>query len=97
MTGDALLRSVAAALAEDSRLNSENHRFSSAESQLARLTEREDAVMRLVVAGLSNKEVAKHLGISHRTVEIHKAHLMKKLGASTLVDLLRIARDADLD
>lgn len=45
---------------------------------LSKLTEREKEVMKLAVKGLSNKEIAAYLGISHRTVEIHKSKIMQK-------------------
>ena len=60
-------------------------------AQLARLTERERDVFKGLAMGKTNKAVALDLGISPRTVEIHRAHLMEKLGASTLSDLIRIA------
>lgn len=71
-------------------------RNSSAASCLAGLTERERAVMRLAIQGLAHKEIARLLGISHRTVEIHKAHVMKKTGAASLMELARIAREAGI-
>jgi FixJ family two-component response regulator len=46
--------------------------------------------MGMVVAGLTNKEIARHLGISHRTVEIHRAKVMEKTGATNLLELARI-------
>lgn len=91
VTGDALLRSVATALDEGKRLNAANQANHSAASRLATLTEREREVMMLAAVGLPNKEIARRLGISHRTVEIHKARLMHKTGASTLIDLARLA------
>ena len=56
-----------------------------------RLTEREREVMELVVKGLSNKEIAKVLGISPRTVDIHRGQVMDKMKADSLPDLVRIA------
>jgi len=53
------------------------------------LTQREREVITLVLDGLSNKEVARKLGISHRTVEIHRARAMGKLGASSPAELIR--------
>jgi FixJ family two-component response regulator len=44
-----------------------------------------------VVAGLSNKEIAKQLGLSHRTVETHRTHLMYKMGATGLAELITMA------
>jgi FixJ family two-component response regulator len=54
------------------------------------LTSRELEIMGMVVAGLTNKEIARHLGISHRTVEIHRAKVMEKTGAPNLLELARI-------
>jgi FixJ family two-component response regulator len=56
---------------------------------LAALTERERGVMELLVQGMHNRDVAERLGISPRTVEIHKARVMAKLGARNLVELIR--------
>jgi len=53
------------------------------------LTEREREVLELLVQGLHNRDVAERLGISPRTVEIHKARVMGKLGARNLVELIR--------
>jgi FixJ family two-component response regulator len=91
VTGDALLRCVATALDESRRLNAATQANHSATSRLATLTEREREVMMLAAVGLPNKEIARRLGISHRTVEIHKARLMHKTGAATLLDLARLA------
>lgn len=55
----------------------------------ASLTPREREVMELVVAGRHNREIALDLGISVRTVEVHKARMMEKLHATTVADLVR--------
>jgi RNA polymerase sigma factor (sigma-70 family) len=60
------------------------------ESQLARLTEREREVVLLLAEGLHNVEVAERLAISPRTVEVHNARIMAKLGATNLAQLIRI-------
>lgn len=60
------------------------------EERLARLTRREREVMELVVAGEPNKNVAARLGISERTVEIHRGHLMKKLAVRSVAELVRL-------
>ncbi len=57
------------------------------------LTSRESEVMSLVVAGHSNKEIARQLGISHRTVEVHRARVMEKTGATSLLELARLCED----
>jgi FixJ family two-component response regulator len=56
----------------------------------ATLTRREHEALAQIVACASNKEAAMKLGISRRTVEIHRAHIMQKLGAKNSVDLMRI-------
>ena len=55
----------------------------------ATLSERELEVMQHVVAGMSNKDIAELLGLSSRTIEVHRHNLMKKMGAESLVDLVR--------
>lgn len=64
---------------------------------LTKLTGREREVMVLAIQGRSNKEIASRLGISHRTVEIHKFKIMHKTGAINLIDLGRIALESDLN
>jgi DNA-binding NarL/FixJ family response regulator len=54
------------------------------------ITKRERDVLTLLVAGYSSKEIALRLAISFRTVEVHRAHIMKKTGTSNLIELARI-------
>ena len=61
-----------------------------ARQRIESLTEREHEVFLLVAEGLANKAVASELGISERTVEVHRAQVMKKLDARTLAQLVRI-------
>ena len=60
------------------------------------LTSRERDVLELLVDGLTNKSIAERLGISARTVEIHRSNLMKKLEADSLSAVLKIAISANL-
>ncbi len=55
-----------------------------------RLTPREREVLSLIAAGASNKEAGRRLGISPRTVEVHRARIMEKIGARNAADLVRI-------
>jgi two-component system, LuxR family, response regulator FixJ len=63
----------------------------------ATLTPREHEVLAQIVGSASNKEAAARLGISRRTVEIHRAHIMQKLGAKNSVDLMRIVMSRTTD
>lgn len=96
VTGTALLESVQAALVESERLGVQAEKCQTAVARVASLTERERDVMVLAIDGLPNKEIARRLGISHRTVEIHKARIMHKTGADTVLDLARIAEASGL-
>ena len=58
---------------------------------LAQLTPREYQIMELLVAGRRNKEIARELFISFRTVELHRAKIMEKLNATSLSDVVRLA------
>lgn len=65
-------------------------------ARLASLTPRELQVLRLVTLGESNKAIAGKIGVSQRTVEIHRAHLMEKMGATSLAHLVRMTMIADM-
>lgn len=89
--GSVLLARVQDALERSSLLQKQSEAFQSVALRLAALTEREREVMKLAVAGQTNKEIGQRLGISYRTVEIHRTHVMQKTGASNLLELARIA------
>jgi len=61
-----------------------------------RLTPREKEVMKLVIGSQSNKKIAKILGISHRTVDAHRARVMEKMDAVSLADLIAKALEAEI-
>jgi len=60
------------------------------ESRLRRLTSREFEVMELVVAGKSNKAIAAAMGLSPKTIEVHRAHVMEKMEAASVAELVRL-------
>ncbi|MEO6118297.1 MAG: response regulator [Methylotenera sp.] len=96
VTRDKLLASVRSAIRESENILTENSNHQNAQSRLADLTGRERDVVLLAIQGYPNKEIARHLGISHRTVEIHKSKIMHKTGAINLLDLARIAHEGNL-
>lgn len=63
--------------------------------RLDSLTAREREVLRLVSTGKLNKVIAADLGVSRRTIEVHRAHLMEKLGVRSLAQLVRIVMDVE--
>ncbi len=65
-------------------------------ARIANLTEREREVMQLVTSNHSNKEIAEKLGVSIKTVEFHRSHMMEKMHAGSLIDLLNMAREASV-
>jgi DNA-binding CsgD family transcriptional regulator len=75
--------------AESRRLRQRTQAGREACERYATLSAREREVLALVVAGLSNKEAGRALGLSPRTVETHRAHLSDKLGAPSLAQLVR--------
>lgn len=67
-----------------------------AAARVARLTPREQDVLRGLLAGLSNKAVAHKLGISIRTAEMHRGNLMKRMGVNSVAEAVRVAVSASL-
>jgi len=63
---------------------------STADARLARLTAREREILALLASGHQNREIAAQLGISPRTVEVHKARIMEKLECHSLAELIRM-------
>ena len=59
-------------------------------------TRREQDILQLVTAGLSNRDIAERLNLSHKTVEVHRAKVMLKMGASTLSQLIHMSIDLGL-
>jgi len=60
------------------------------ETVMQSLSPREREVMSHLIKGLHAKEIGEQLGISHRTVEVHKAHIMEKMGVRSVIDIVRL-------
>ena len=88
--GEQLLTAIENALAGVRTVAAAQAAASTARPALGQLSAREREVMALMVKGLHNRRIAEELGISPRTVEVHKARVMEKLGVRNLVDLVRL-------
>jgi FixJ family two-component response regulator len=86
-----MLDAVSAALERDRRGRAESGKLDGLKTLYESLTPRERQVMALVAAGRLNKQVAGELDLSEITVKIHRGSAMRKMGARTLADLVRMA------
>jgi FixJ family two-component response regulator len=79
------------ALERDQKRREDEERLSDIRAHFGTLSPREQEVMALVTAGLMNKQIAGELGVTEITVKIHRSHLMRKMAAGSLADLVRMA------
>ena len=86
-----LMRAIDAALAQDRDARNKRAELTDLQRRLSGLTPREREVLPLVVSGLLNKQAAAELGISDITLQIHRSSIMKKMGAASLPELVRMA------
>jgi two-component system response regulator FixJ len=93
---DHLLASVRSALDQEADVARRSAEVGDIHNKLAALSNRERQVLEGLVIGNANKTIAFDLGISPRTVEIYRANLMTKMGASSLSDLVRMAMMAGI-
>jgi FixJ family two-component response regulator len=86
-----LLDAVVAAIGRDRERREVEKTVADLQSLFEALTSREREVLALVASGLMNKQIAAELGLAEITVKIHRGHVMKKMGARSLADLIRMA------
>ena len=85
-----LLEAIKCAIEHDVRGREKHLLRVSAEEKIARLTSREHETMELVVKGLLNKQIGVQLGISEKTVKVHRSRVMEKIEANSVTDLVRV-------
>ncbi|MCV0382600.1 MAG: LuxR C-terminal-related transcriptional regulator [Erythrobacter sp.] len=90
-------KTIRTVLEEAESANDELQRILEARCLVRGLTEREREVLDLLVEGSSNKGIARQLGISPRTVEIHRSNMMRKLGAGHTAEAIRLGIEASRD
>ncbi|MBB2205578.1 response regulator transcription factor [Gluconacetobacter takamatsuzukensis] len=86
----ALLSAVSRALAHHAPPPNDDECTADIRRRYDTLSDRERQVMALVVAGLMNKQIAGHLSLSLPAIKLHRAHVMRKMGAQSLADLVRL-------
>ncbi len=88
---DELLAALASAAADISQADEQDQEANRARGRIAEMPVREREVLEGLLAGQTNKQIGRDIGISPRTVETHRAHVMQRLGARTIPELVRIA------
>jgi FixJ family two-component response regulator len=86
-----MLDAVVAAIERDRKRREVEKIAANLQTLLETLTPREREVLALVSSGLMNKQTAAELGLAEITVKLHRGHIMKKMGARSLADLVRMA------
>jgi FixJ family two-component response regulator len=89
--GQELLDAIQVAIGRDRVAWGERAQMAEFRSRYDSLTGREKEVLKLVVAGLLNKQIAAELGTSELTIKTHRGHVMQKMGADSLADLVRMS------
>jgi FixJ family two-component response regulator len=90
-----LIDRVQQALARDRETREGLREHGKIRARIASLTPREKEVLDLLTLGKANKMMAQDLGLSQRTVEIHRAHVMEKMGARSVAQLVRMVMDLE--
>ena len=91
-----LMAAVRQAIANDMQARRGRHEAAEIGRRVGSLTPREREVMALVVGGLLNKQIGRELGVTEKTVKVHRGQVMRKTGAGSLAALVRLAEKAGI-
>jgi len=94
--GEALVKAVDRAVEFDKRQRERSEEAHTLHERLEALTPREREILPFLVSGKLNKQIAGDLGVVEKTVKVHRAHVMQKLGVRSLADLVRFTARADI-
>ena len=86
-----MVEAIQAALEKDRGRREHDNKLSELQGLFESLTSREREVIGFVTAGLMNKQIAAEIGVSEITVKVHRGNVMRKMGAKSLADLVRMA------
>ncbi|MFC1764441.1 response regulator transcription factor [Planctomycetota bacterium] len=92
-----LLEAIRAALAEDEEQHTQQNEKEQVLACVRELTAREHEVLKHVIAGRLNKQIAQRLGIAEKTVKVHRGRVMEKMAADSVADLVRLAEKAGIE
>jgi len=90
-----LIDRIQKALARDQETRESLREHGKTRARIGSLTPREREVLDLLTSGKANKMMAQDMGLSQRTVEIHRAHVMEKMGAKSVAELVRMVMDLE--
>jgi FixJ family two-component response regulator len=89
-----LLQAVQKAIEKDRKAKAERAELQDVLKRMERLTAREYEILRHVVIGMLNKQIASKLNIAEKTVKVHRGRVMEKLGVDSVAELVRLAERA---
>lgn len=94
---DELLEAVQKAIEKDREAKAERSATRDILTRIERLTTRECEILRYVITGMLNKQIAFKLDIAEKTVKVHRGRIMEKLGAHSVAELVRLAEKAGIE
>jgi FixJ family two-component response regulator len=95
-SGADIIAAIKRALDRDAQESVGRHRTASVRELFSRLSEREHQILRQVIAGKLNKQIAGHFGLNERTVKLHRTNITRKLGVQSVAEITRLAAEAEI-